>query len=277
MNNKSKTISMSGIPSDVIIGHRFNQRYLQTHSMSGLNIACGCVPGHKHKRRFGKNPDVSITSFETIWNGGNGYSGFNATAAEPVTIMSTSTDDSIMGIGLQKVRLIGLGDDYTELVEEVWLSGTTPKLSTNSFVRLDTVVGISAGSTGNNIGTITIAQSITTANVFGIIPPGYNTTMIAAYTIPAGKTGYLFSQSATISNKNAAVIDIRIKSRQYGGVFVVGGEAALNSAGTSFINLDFEVPISLPEKTDILIEAEASHSCAVSAFMDIILVDNDII
>ena len=97
--------------------------------------------------------------------------------------------------------------------------------------------------------------------------------MIAAYTIPAGKKGYIVSQSATISNKNAAAVSIRLKAKVPESVFTVQGEAALNSQGTGFIERRFNIPPALPPMTDIFIEAEASSAVAVSAFLDILLVD----
>jgi len=237
-----------------------------------LRIAEGKIPGSKIVHKFGKNTDVG-TSFETIWNGGGAYSGFNATEAESVTIVSDSELDTAGGTGLRTLRLYGLDENLLEQTEDIELDGLTPVTSTLSYLRLDISRGLTAGTTGQNQGDITIAQSITTANIFAVLPAGYNATTIGAYTIPAGKNGYILTQAVSLANKQSAFISARIKIRMPGSVFTTSGEATLNAVGTSFIERKFTVPIKIPPGTDLFIEAEADSPVAVSCFLDILLVD----
>jgi len=239
-----------------------------------LEAAQGNEPGHTLKSKFGRNPTVGTSGFDTIWNGGGSYTGFDATGAETVTIVSASGNDDLVGTGLRTIRLYGLDTDFLQQTEDIEMDGTDPVTSSLSYVRLDTVKGLTAGSGKVNEGNITIRQSATTAVIFAVVPAGYNSSMIAAYTIPAGKTGYLLSQSAGIANKQAAAVALRMQVRAPGSVFTVQGEAALNSAGTGFIERTFAFPKQIPEKTDMFIEAEASTTVAVSAFFDILLIDN---
>jgi len=236
-------------------------------------VAQGLVPGSKIIQKYGKNPIVGTTGFETIWNGGGSYTGF-ALAAETVTIASSSVNDiNTTGTGIHSLRIYGLDANGLEQTEDILLNGTTLVTSSLLYLRLNRAKGLSGGTLAHNDGNITIRQSITTANIFAVMPATYNTTMIAAYTIPAGKNGYILSQRATIANKNSAAVDIRIKVRQPGNLFTVNGEAALNSTGTGYINIDFKVPLQIPPLTDLFIEAEASAKVAVTAFFDILLVD----
>jgi len=239
-----------------------------------LDVAKGNIAGHKMKSKFGRNPTVGTSGYDTIWNGGGTYTGFNAIAAETVTVVSDDTNDSSAGTGLRTLRIYGLDTDGLEQQEDIILNGTTPVTSTLLYLRLDTAKGLTAGSTGISAGEITVAQSTTTANVFAVMPAGYNSTMIAAYTVPFDKTGYIIAQRAAISNKNAAVVNVRLQLRLPSAVFTVGGEAAMNSVGTGFVEQMFTIPKAIPSGTDIYIEAEASANVAVSAFLDILLVDN---
>jgi len=239
-----------------------------------LNVAKGEVNRHSVIHKFGRNPAVSTSSFSTIWNGGGVYTGFNAISAEIVELYSDDVDDGNSSTGLNTIRIFGLDADWHEQYEDVDLNGTNSVYSTLSYIRLDRAKGLDAGASGHNEGDITIRQSVTIANVFAVVPATYNSTMIAAYTIPADKTGYLMSLSTALSNKNAAVVEVRFQIKQPGNVFTVGGEAAMNSVGSGFATFPFPVPIKIQEKTDIYIEGEASASVAVSAFMDILLVDN---
>jgi hypothetical protein len=90
---------------------------------------------------------------------------------------------------------------------------------------------------------------------------------------PQIRTVIYYLKGAAIANKNAATVEMRIKSRSPGVLFTVGGEAALNSTGTGYININFKIPSKIPPLTDIFIEAEASTNVAVTAFFDILLVD----
>jgi len=239
-----------------------------------LEIAKGNVLGHSLKSKFGRNPAVGTTGFDTIWNGGGKYTGFDAVVAETVTIVSASADDASAGTGLRTLRLYGLDTNGVEQTEDIILNGITVVTSTLLYLRLDTAKGLTAGTLGYNVGDISIAQSTTTAVIFAVVPATYNSTMIAAYTIPSNKTGYLIVQRAAIANKNAATVAIRMQIRQPSSVFNVAGEAAMNSVGTGYVEQIFPVPQTLPAMTDLFIEAEASATVAVSAFFDIILVDN---
>ncbi|RLI45232.1 hypothetical protein DRO61_10980, partial [Candidatus Bathyarchaeota archaeon] len=202
------------------------------------------------------------------------YTGFDATGAETVTIESSSGNDDIGGTGLRTIRLFGLDENFVEQTEDIILTGTAPVTSQNSYIRLDTAKGLTAGSTGHNEGEITVAQSVSIAVIFAIIPITYNTTMIAAYTIPAGKTGYIMSQAGSLSNKQTAAADMRIQVRGPGEIFTVGGQIALNSQGTGFIERHFPIPKGIPEKTDFFIEGSATSTIAISAFLEILLIDN---
>lgn len=241
-----------------------------------LDISKGNIDGHKMINKFGKNSDVSTTEFDALWSGGGEYSGFYATSAETVTVVSTDANDTLLGVGMRRIKLFGLDADGYEQTEELDMNGTTPVTSTLLYLRLDRARGLEVGDgtySANN-GDITIAQSVTTANVFAIIPIGYNTTMITAYTIPKGKTGYLYGRTVSIASKNASVADVRVKARVSGGVFTVLGEATVNSVGTGYISRNFVIPPELPELTDIVMEAQSSSSVALSGFLDILLVDN---
>jgi hypothetical protein len=236
-------------------------------------VSQGLVAGAKIIQKYGKNPAVGTVGFSTIWNGGGVYTGFPSTA-ETVTITSLSVNDTnTAGTGMRSLRMYGLSASGLEQTEDILLNGTTPVTSTLSYLRLNKAKGLTGGTLAHNDGNITIRQSVTTANIFAVMPATYNSTMIAAYTIPADKNGYLLSQRSAIANKTSAAVDIRIKVRQPGNLFTVNGEAALNSQGSGFINIDFKIPSQLPPLTDLFIEAEASANVAVTAFFDILLVD----
>ena len=238
-----------------------------------LDVAKGLIAGHSLKSKFGRNPEVGKTGNHTIWNSGGAYTGFDAVDAQTVTVTSSSTEDGAGLTGLYTVRLFGLDVNGLPQTEDITMNGVTSVVSILSYLRMDTAKGITAGTDGHNVGDITIRQSVSTEVIFAVMPATYNTTMIAAYTIPADKVGYLISQKAAIANKQAASVDMRIRMRQQGGLFATQAEAALNSEGTSFIEQEFKIPKRIEPMTDMFIEGTASSTVAVAAFFDILLVD----
>ena len=242
-----------------------------------LEVRAGRVPSVSVVDIFGRNPDIdSGSGFEDIWNGGGEYTGFNATTAETISIVSNNAADNIAGIGARTMRLDGLDADYNEISEEITLTGTTPVVTLQSFIRCSFAVVLSAGSNGEPVGDIVANQSITTANVFFELPLGANRTMVAAYTIPAGKTAYVDNTFATLSKKTAASSEVKGRTRPFGGVFQTAEWYSVNSTGSSYVNRNFEkLSRPLEEKADIIISADSdTNNTGIAAGFSLILEDN---
>ena len=243
-----------------------------------LEARAGRIPGISLVDIFGRNPDIdSGSGFEDIWNGGGEYTGLNATAAETISVVSDSADDNAAGIGARTMRLDGLDADYNEISEEITLTGLTPVLTVQSFIRCSFAITLTAGSNGEPVGTITANQSTSTGNVFFVMPIGSNRTMVASYTVPAGKTAYIDGTFASLSKKTAATSEIKGKVRILGGVFEVAEWYSVNATGSSYVHRDFEVlSRAVPEKSDLIISADAdTNNTGISAGFTIIIEDNE--
>ena len=238
-----------------------------------LEISHGNIAGHTHVHKFGRNPDID-GAFEAIWGGGGAYTGHNATAAEIVTVSSSDVNDTSAGTGARTVQVYGLDTNYLEINEIVTLAGTTLVDTVNSYIRLNRVIVRSAGSGVGNAGLISVAQKTTTANIFAVMPIGYNQTMIAAYTIPAGKTGYIMQWSAGLSGKTNASCNVRLRMRPLNEVFQVKEEFSLQGSGSSYMHRSYTTPkAGLTAKTDIFIEADTdAANTGVAADFGLILV-----
>jgi len=130
---------------------------------------------------------------------------------------------------------------------------------------------------GDSVGDITCAQKVTTANIFMVMPAGYNTTMVCAYTLPRGKHGLFVNWFSSILGSTTASADMRLQTREVNDVFVVQEEVTLRSSGTSYIAREFSVPKdSLDEMTDIKVNVQASlNNTVISAGFDLLLIDDD--
>lgn len=61
----------------------------------GTEVAIGKIPNYSINTKFGRNNDIDTGSApEDVWNGGGSYTGFNCTAAETLSVVSSSANDS---------------------------------------------------------------------------------------------------------------------------------------------------------------------------------------
>jgi len=240
-----------------------------------LEVAKGNVPGHSLVHKFGRNNRIDIANAEDIANIGGTYNFL--TTASTIDVVSTNVNDTSVGSGARTVTISGLDANYDELVETVPMNGTTIVTTTGSFLRINTMSVITAGTSGENEGDITaIDGSFTIAK----IDAGINRTQMAVYTIPNGKTGYLYDFSGSILPElNAIGVkegDISLFIREIDSVFQVRSDCALSTRGTSAAEFKLNPgPLRIPAKSDVKIRMIVrANRVSASSTMDILLVDN---
>lgn len=104
------------------------------------------------------------------------------TAAEKITIVSTSSDDDITGIGIRTVLITGIDGSGAEITETISMSGTTPVISTLDFLRINAVEGVTSGSNEVAAGLITFTNA--SSNLLDSICAGFSRSASLKYTIP---------------------------------------------------------------------------------------------
>ena len=130
--------------------------------INNADVVSGDVTGASSGNRFGRNPAMTTASVpEDVWNGGDIYTGQDATGSETLAIVSSSTDDDVAGIGALTMRVIGLKTSTSTLyeTEDITLTGTVIVNSIESWYRINRAEILTAGSSGNNVGAITITVS----------------------------------------------------------------------------------------------------------------------
>jgi len=251
---------------------------MQPMTNSGLLIPMGVYPELSSVNKFGTNLDVG-TSFSTVW----AYEGIWTQLAAPtlLEIASESTDDTLAGVGAQKVIIQGLDENYLEVEEEVELAGQTPVPTTivYRYVNRMFISQVGATATQTNIGAIAIADDAETWTqgapdtqtlVQGSIAAGLGQTQQAFYTVPAGKTAFL--QSGYITADSSKVVSFRFFIKTNGGPKRIAFEGTVS--GGPFQQPFWPYP-SFPEKTTMFCEAKVSATTAqVSAGFDLILLDS---
>lgn len=234
-------------------------------------IAEGRWTDRFYVHKFGRNSDQDSGDLPAdVWDGGGGggaYTGF-PTESEAVQCVSTSSSDT------GTIHVSGLDENWEVQSETVTLTGTTPADTAGTYRRVNRVYNTSAS---NFVGTITVQHTTTTANIFSVIAPGApiaNQTQVAAYTIPAGHTGYLkyvrCSTFGTAANRCEGGVFIR----EPGSVFRMN--IPFDTSGTSPFQESIEGGIPCPEKTDIVVRmfSASANNLEIIARFDLLVVKN---
>ena len=249
---------------------------LGTHEPFELQVSQGQIAYHEHIYKFGQNSVVG-DSVETIWQQGGLYS--YPPSATTMTVSSSNTNDTSAGTGARTVLISGLDGDYNEISETITLNGQTAVTTTNSFLRVNRAIVLTAGSGGANAGIIYVGTGTVTtgvpANVYTTINgDGTNQSLQAFWTVPANYDAYIYQTNVSTGNSSntPAVLKTLLVARPHGGVFNTK-EVIVLTDGNHLQRYSF--PITLTEKTDIEFRAEsssASVSFDVSASMSILYV-----
>lgn len=215
-----------------------------------LQVARGQITGHKTLFKFGNNSDIN-GSLESIWSHGGLY--VYPTAAIQMKVSSSDDNDTALGTGARTIVVSGLDANYNEISETVTLAGQTVVLTTNTFIRVFRAFVVTAGSGGTAAGTIYVGDGIVTggvpATVYAEIPLGENQTLMAVWTVPAGYTMYIYRGTFSAASNNASQYILgKFMFRPFGGVFRNAADITANSNAVPY---DFEIPLALPEKSDI--------------------------
>ena len=237
-----------------------------------IAVAKGDYTGYSNVSKFGRNPSVKSADYETLWDGSNLYPW--PTAAETLNVVSTDADDSSSGTGARTVEIEGLDSNWDVLTETVSMNGTTNVTTINSFLRVYRVRVVTAGSTGVNEGTITCTNT-TSSNVIAQISvdnSGFGQSLMALYTVPAGKTAYLINFDFSSAKDNEHTF--RLLSRDNTVTDAAWNTKEFASARGGFNDFKKFAIQKYTEKSDLDLQAIASAASAASGGFELILIDN---
>ena len=227
-----------------------------------LQVSRGLIAGHKRVFKFGFNSDID-DSIEDIWDGGGVYTYQSSAVAMTVTSGGGATDNGV------QVTVQGLDASYNEVSEAVTLAGSGTATTTQTYLR---VYRAFVSGSQEPTGDITIANGGTT---YAKVLDGEHQTLMALWTVPAGYTAYLLQTDITaFTEQNNKFAVVWVQTRELDGVFRTQDKFALVE---NTHHQQYQVPLPIPEKTDIRVRAIGSSSSAnieLSAGLDIIYIEN---
>ena len=220
----------------------------------GLGVQKGLVNNFSGVHKFGLNTAVG-TSFETIWDGNNTYT--YPSSSGTATATSSDTDDNT-----GTVEVVGLDSNFDQVSEILTIGGSA---STTSFIRVFRAIMKTANTGNTNVGTITITVSSTTV---AQIRAGYGQTLMCVYTIPRKFNAFLMQIDVGSSKDLENEIRFIVKEISNGNVW--NTKAFITTRG-GFVEKNYVVPVSIPEKTDIELIGKASATSSISGGFELIL------
>ena len=227
------------------------------------------VPGYSMINKFGYNSSIGSGAFETIWETGDDYPW--QSSAVTVDVVSDDTNDDVAGTGARTLRIQGLDSSYNFAEETVNLNGTSTVTTTQTFLRVFRMSVETAGSSGNNEGTITVTYT-GGSDVAATISAGRGQTLMCLYTIPANYTGYLLS--INVSSGKDQEMDVKFIQRDNSitnAAFQTKQFLNVRGGQTTVIFNSINV---IPEKSDIYISGKSSSTSSASASFDLLLVQD---
>ena len=225
---------------------------------ANIPIAAGELSGYSHINKFGFSTNIGFGGgYHTIWNAGGIYQ-----YPSSATIATVTSDDPLDNGAV--ITVTGLDENYLPVTEDITIGGAA---GTQLFLRVYRALVKTAGAgQTTNVGKISITvDSLPAAEIL----EGNGQTLMAVYTVPAGKTGYLMKLQAS-PDKNTDVL-FKLVVREFGGAFLTKG--VFGTFGIP-VTYDYPVPLRFPERTDIEIQGKAGNTCGAGALFDVILVDN---
>lgn len=231
-----------------------------------LEVAQGLISGYSFNHKFGAVPNMSNRTTGSVWDVDNTIYPWAALDTPAVVNVerNNASDNGLI------VTVQGLDTNWDYVEEDITITGAD-QVGTTLFRRVNRAFVTDTGTT--NIGNIDIEAGAAGGTTVARITAGQGQTLMAVYTIPAGKTGYLLKGNASAeANKDASgFMYVRYSGQT---TFRVGHTFEFAGIGGPY-DYEFTVPIPIPEKSDIDVRATTrDNNGRYTVAFDILLVDN---
>jgi len=237
-----------------------------------FEVAKGKIAKHSNVFMVGANTDVGTANFETVWP----LDGLITvqTSASTLNLSSADANDNSAGTGARTVLITGVGAGYVAQSETVIMNGQTPVATASTYIAINTMNVITAGTGLVNAGRIFASTGAltagvpTTANVYNMMELGGSIQSCSIYTVPTGSTLFLSDVTVSINANLEALTQFMITAN---GVTTIGFPFAITNVVTAAVN-SFAI---FPATSFITSEAKAvSSACQIRASFSFVKVDD---
>lgn len=237
------------------------------------HIVDGKLPRHTLIHKIAQNLDVDTVT-EDIWESG-GVRTFLTTAAT-LSIVSDNVNDTSSGSGARSLRIDGLDENFELISETVLLNGTTPVITTNTFIRVHLMIVTSSGTYGSNNEGIITATDTGLSSIQGTILAGRGQSRSSHYTVPYNRRALLTRLQLSVESNKTAEITVIFRP----GANVTSAPFASKIEGVKIrglsgaLEVPFRGPILFEPNTDIWLQSTAEAvNTAVNSDYELLLID----
>ena len=163
--------------------------------------------------------------------------------------MSTSADDAAAGTGVRLVQVTVLDANYLEQVVLVATNGTTPVAMAGTWLRVNGLICLAAGSGGQNAGAI-IVRVAGGGAVLAHAAIGVGRAQQCIYTVPATENAFAVFIAFGTQKPVGALAEFELQIRPFNGCWITGTSAGINS-NSSLVPFIPPIPNRVPARTDI--------------------------
>lgn len=238
-----------------------------------LEVAQGNIAGHSLVIIRGHNPDIDTASEEDVWEAGGDLSYLSS--AETMEIASTDNDDLNGDTGANTVLISGCDGTGAAISESVEMNGTTDVTTVNSYLRVNSMVVTTAGTSGWNEGNIT-ATATTAGTVQCEMDATEGVSQNSHYCVPLATKGYLYQvefNAAKISGGGSPEIEFKGYARPNGGAWLQLFDKKMDTSVTDEIDVVLPFPTQMNALTDIRMRADSdTNNTEVRTRMYILLI-----
>lgn len=216
-------------------------------------IVLGVRQGQSAFLKFGYNDNIDSGAEEVIASFGGTFTPL--TTASTMTIVSSSTADTLAGTGARSLFVEGLDTNREYAFEFINLNGTSSVVTTNSYLGINRIVVFSSGTGLTNAGVISCTATTGGTNQ-AQIPIGSGVTQQLIYFNPDGTQGQIRGLSFNvlrISGGSSPRISIKLRvwnPKITNSTYVVR-RFNLDTAVSNDIVRTYRVPLRL-DPTDVL-------------------------
>jgi len=217
-------------------------------------VAVGLRSGHVLWNKFGYNEDVDVGT-EVIASWGGSFDPI--TTASVLSIVSDSAADDDGSTGCNSVVIYGLDANRDEAIEVVTMNGTTPVVTTSTWLGVNRVAMYLCGSGKVNAGTITVTET-NGSTTMAQMPASGGVTQQCIFYIPRNTTynmEWLYANSLRQASQDPKVtIKVWVYSTVNNGKQEVF-RASMDTSVTTQIDINPNLPFPVSESSVVWMEA----------------------
>jgi hypothetical protein len=248
----------------------FNEDYL-------WRVNKGNIPGHSVVRKFAERGNLTAAVLSDVWDFPTAPVYTYSATADIDTVSSSAAGDT------EDMVIYGLDANFEEVKQTVTLTGQTKVTLVTPLIRVYRMIWQGAAALAGDVycyvdGTITAGVPDTAADVRAFVTKEAHQTLMAPYTIPAGKVGFILGSNFTIARKVNAIMEITFSVRPFGKQFTTKARLSLSSTGTSQAAATLPAPIAVDQKSDLRIQVNSdTNATGATSTYTILLVDRDLV